>query len=108
MPNRAATRSNRATATRPQLSAPTTTRTAATMSSCFMTSSLHLNLVQMHLLLSHNRHSAAKSCERQDKRRPECDWGEQWGRDAVEDLAGWAGGLRDRDADPYAAAEEEA
>src|SRR5580765_2334176 len=37
IPNSAATRSNRATATSPQLSAPTTTRTAAMTSSCFMT-----------------------------------------------------------------------
>ena len=56
MPNSAATRSKRAMATSPQLSAPTTTSTAATTSICFMTSScagpfptLSLNIMQINL-----------------------------------------------------------
>ena len=116
MPNSAATRSKRATATNPQLSAPTTTRTAAMTSICFMTSSCRasgsfptviLNVMQINLLESKIRRIGESRVSVTTKPRAEFDRQEKRRRDALGDAAERAERLRHRREDSDAAAEEE-
>src|SRR4051794_39635739 len=105
MPNSAATRSKRATATSPQFRAPTITRTDASTSRLFI-SFLAFLLIKTYVVLLKFR-SAASRVHAVKRSGPFCTLVQTEKKIAVADTAGRAEGLRDRAEDPGDAPEEE-